>query len=91
MGRKKIDEPREALTAMVKPSSKKEVIRLAEKIGISPSLLAANLIDLALDDALAIERLGFLKIGLFSRDITKKLKEKIYKGGDIEIGDLQQE
>lgn len=90
MGRNKIDEPREALTAMVKPNAKKEVIRLAKKIGISPSLLAANLIDLALDDAIAIERLGFLKIGLISRDISRKIKEKIYTGEEIEVEDLQQ-
>jgi hypothetical protein len=89
MGRKKIDEPREPFTIMIKPSSRKEIERFAGLIELTPSRLGANLIDIALEDIQGLERLGFLKMALISVDITKRLKRKMIRDENIGIEDIQ--
>jgi len=89
MGRKKIDEPREPFTAMLRPSSRKEIERFAEMVELTPSRLAANLIDMALEDIQGLERIGFLKMALISVNVAKKIKNKMIRGEQIGIEDMQ--
>lgn len=88
MGRKKIKEPKEQLTVMVNPKTKKEVERLAQKVGLTPSQIGANLMEIALEDALFLEKLGILKTALIAQSVFKKIMNKKIKGEEIEVADM---
>jgi hypothetical protein len=88
MGKNKTDETRVSFTAMLKPSQITEIKRFAKTVGTTPSIMAGNLIDMGLDDAMLLEKSGFLKIVLMGKDVFNKVKTKIMKGEQIEVKDM---
>jgi hypothetical protein len=91
MGRKKIEEVKEPYSTMLRPKTKRELERLAKKLGISPSQLGSNLIEMGLDDALAIEKIGLLKLCLIADKVLNKIKIKVIKGEDVELTDITED
>ena len=89
MGRKKIAEAREPFSTMLKPNVIEDIKRLADKVGTTPSLMAANLIDMGLDDAKMLEKSGLLKITVFIENVAVKIKNKVIKGQKVNITDIQ--
>jgi hypothetical protein len=88
MSKKNTDETRVSFTAMLKPSQITEIKRFAKMVGTTPSIMAGNLIDMGLDDAMLLEKSGFLKIVLMGKDVFNKVKTKIMKGEQIEVKDM---
>jgi hypothetical protein len=92
MARPKEKEPKIQQTVMLKPSVIKEIERIADKAGLTKSQFMGNLIDAALDEALAMERLGILRTIIVGSDIMKKFKKALFSGmveldkdGNLEI------
>jgi len=88
MGRKKIAEAREPFSTMLKPRAIEDIKRLAEKMHITPSLMASNLIDMGLDDAELLDKLGLIRVTLIANDVANKIKNKAIKGEKINIADI---
>ncbi|MFC1535161.1 hypothetical protein ACFL7M_17560, partial [Thermodesulfobacteriota bacterium] len=72
-----------------RPKTRDEIERLAKKIKISPSLMASNLIEMGLDDARLLEKIGLLRVALITEDIANKIKKKAIRGEEVDIKDIQ--
>ena len=75
MARPKIKEPKQQFTVMLKPSIVKEIDRLAEKADLSRSQFMANLIEMGLDDAKMLDKLGFISAIKSGRKVIEQLKK----------------
>lgn len=73
MARPKVNEPKQQFTIMLKPSVIKEIDKLAEKIDLSRSQFMANLIEMGLDDAKILDKMGFLNAIKAGRKIINSL------------------
>jgi len=73
MARPKISEPKQQFTVMLKPSIVKEIDRLSEKAEVSRSQFMANLIEMGLDDARALDKMGLIKAVKAGRKIVNSL------------------
>lgn len=60
MARPKVNEPKQQFTVMLKPSVVKEIDKYAEKAELSRSQLMANLIEMGLDDAKILDKMGLI-------------------------------
>ncbi len=88
MSKKKINEIKKSFSTMLRPSQIEEIKKLANKLEITPSMMASNLIEMGIDDVKTIDGLGFIKITLLDGDIAKRIKNKAIKGQQILIEDL---
>ncbi len=90
MGRKKIEKPKETFSTSLNPDTIKEIERLAKLVGITPSKMGSNLIEMGIDDILVLEKFGLVKIVLLADDVINKIKKKLFRGEKVEIQDIQQ-
>ncbi|MFC1819822.1 hypothetical protein ACFLZG_01890, partial [Thermodesulfobacteriota bacterium] len=81
--------PRVPFSTMIRPKARDEIERLAKKIKISPSLMASNLIEMGLDDAKLLEKIGLLRVALIAEDVGNKIKKKAIRGEEVDIKDIQ--
>jgi len=75
MARPKVNEPKQQFTVMLKPSVVKEIDKYAVKAELSRSQLMANLIEMGLDDARVLDKMGLLNALKAGRKIINSLKE----------------
>ena len=75
MARPKVNEPKQQFTVMLKPSVVKEIDKYAEKAELSRSHLMANLIEMGLDDARVLDKMGFIYALKAGKKIINSLKE----------------
>lgn len=80
MVRPRVKEAKHQFTAMLKPSVVEEIDKYAEKIGLSRSQMISNILDIGLDEIRAMDKWGLLRVGVFTRDIVDKIRDKIYSG-----------
>ncbi len=92
MPRRAVKEARQQYSVMLKPSTVKELDRIAEKLGLTRSQFMGNLVESALEDAKIIDRIGLFKMIVASDKVMRKFKEALAKGkvsldeeGEIEI------
>ena len=74
MARPTVKEPKQQYTVMLKPSVVKEIDKLAEKADLSRSQLMGNLIEMGLDDAKILDKMGLLKAVGAGQKVIQKLK-----------------
>jgi hypothetical protein len=80
MARPKIKEPKKQYTVMLRPSVVDEIDKLAKKLGLSRSQLMANLIDVALEDAKLLDKIGVFKLVMMGGKLANKLKIDFLSG-----------
>lgn len=92
MVRPKVKETKQQFTVMLKPSTVKEIDKLAEKLEMSRSQFMANLIETGLDDAKTLDKVGMLSLFRAGGKLAAKLKNKFLSGkakvddsGDLKI------
>lgn len=54
-----------------------KVDRLAEMADISRSKLLANMVEVAADELLALDKIGVLRISLLLRDLSDRVRERV--------------
>ena len=82
------NETTKQFTAMLYPSQIEEIKRYADLVGVKPSLMAKNLIDMALDDVKLLEKSGLLSTCLLGKKVFNRLKKKLFKEEEIELEDI---
>lgn len=80
MARPKISEPKKQYTVMLKPSVVKEIDSIATKLDLSRSQFMSNLIDMGLDDAKVLDKLGVFKLVMVGGKLANKLKIDFLSG-----------
>ena len=80
MTRPKSKEAKQQYTVMLKPSIVEEIDRIAERIGLTRSQLLGNMLEIGLEEARAMEKLGILNTVV----IMRKIKEAVF-GGKVSI------
>lgn len=80
MARPKINEPKKQYTVMLKPSVVKEIDSIATKLDLSRSQFMSNLIDMGLDDAKVLDKLGVFKLVMVGGKLANKLKIDFLSG-----------
>ena len=79
MGRPKVKEPKQQFTVMLRPSVVKEIDKFAVKAELSRSQLMANLIDMGLDDAKILDKMGFISAIKAGKKVIRALKNGFKK------------
>ena len=94
MARPKISEAKKQYTVMLKPSVVEEIDRIAKKMDLSRSQLMANLIDMGLEDAKLLDKIGVVKLVMVGGKLANRLKidflsgkADVDKDGNITIGE----
>ncbi len=70
----------EQLTINVHPGFTKKIDKMAERLNVSRSTLARNLIESAYEDAMILEETRLLAAFKFGQDVIRKIKEGIGNG-----------
>jgi aryl carrier-like protein len=73
MARPKVNEAKQPYTVMLKPSIVAEIEKLADRADLSRSQLMANLIDMGLDDARILDKMGLIKAVKAGTEIINSL------------------
>jgi metal-responsive CopG/Arc/MetJ family transcriptional regulator len=89
---KSVKETKQQFTVMIKPSTVKELDKIAEHLGQTRSQLVSNLIEMGLEDMKVLEKTGLFKAVIFGDKIMRKFKEALLSGkvsldknGEIEV------
>lgn len=73
MGRPKVNEPKQQFTIMLKPSVVDEIDKFSKKAEISRSQLMSNLIEMGLEDARILDKMGLIQAVKAGRKIINSL------------------
>jgi hypothetical protein len=94
MGRPKVEEAKQQYTLMLKPSVVKQIDRMADKYGLTRSHYMANLVQMGLDEAKILEKVGVFKFVQVTDAVMLKFKEALATGkvsldnkGELKISD----
>ncbi len=65
---------RKQFTIYLTEEQNEKITKYAKKIDVSKQKMMSNLLDIGLDEVAALNRLGFLGLGVRVRDLVNKLK-----------------
>jgi len=80
MGRPKKEKKLEQINVMLERSDIEKIERLAKKIGITRGQLMRNLVKNGLDEALLLDKIGFLGVVISGMEAIRKLRKKLDRG-----------